>query len=384
MCFLIIVILLLRFGPTLAEPLAYNDTTESVYLVTKVLPEHHSPADIYYWFGHRWPMYEASNYYRPIAMASFVLDWHLWGENAFGYRLTSLVLLICCAISLGALAHQVMGKVGWLVGVIWALAPRDLENLYLFTPPKPLFMIQNTTTTWIMARPDLLAALFALVAFWLFYQPTKSFWLGLGVYLLALLSKESALPLAVVASIAIGLDERIDWKKKLGRMAGIWAVLGGYMALRDYALGVGLLEQGGVFAHNTRTILNPVVEYLLGPAIRTSNIIIFPHHTLIGLFVRPGLTLLAIAQGIFYVGSLFLLLRYARKQLLIWAAWAVTSVLLIVHLPVFFAWPHYWFMGSFASPFLLLIALKTFWEQIIEPRLKAETNVAAHLLSPQK
>ena len=365
-CLLVALLLLLRFGDTLSQPLSYNDTGESVRLVERVLPRQHTWRDLWRWTRSPWGMFPPSHYYRPLAMASFVADWHLWKHNAFGYRLTNLILLIASALSLGALATRWMGRAGWLAALVWAGAPGSLEGYYLFSTPLPLFAIQDKAATWVIARPDLLAATFALLTFCCLTSKDRTVWLAGPLYFLALLSKESALPLAPVVFV-YALLEKSGWSRKWRYLVPIACALAVYLVLRQAALGVSLMTQVINTPNNARTMVYWSGTYLLGPAIRLLGWLIEVLRS--GWLLFSNQTPLAVIEGAIYLFSLFLLVRYKTRQLLFWTAWALCSVCSILPLPVFWCWGHYWFCASIPSAVVLCLALQALWQNVIRPRL---------------
>jgi len=374
-----VALLAVRFGKTLPQPLSYNDTGESVYLVAEVLPQHHGWRDLWRWSHSHWPMQRASYYYRPLAMASFVLDWHLWRLNPFGYRLTNLLLLIACGLALGALAARFAGPGGWLAAVIFAAAPHRLDAYYLITPASYLFLIQTKATVWVIARPDLLAALFCLLAFHCATARGKAVWLAGPLYLLALLSKESAMPFAALATVYAFLDQS-PWRLKWRYLLLLWAALALYLLLRQHALGTDPLSQVAGLPKKPYTVFRWLGLLMLGPAIRLTGLlsqvatcgwVLFTPHTYVWLF-----------EGAVYLVSLFLLLRYRTRQYCLWMAWALLFVMPIFWLPVFWAWGHYWFLPSLPAPVLMSLVVVTFWERVVAPTRFGQRVAAALARKP--
>lgn len=362
---IIVLLLAARFSHTLYEPLSYNDTRESVRMVRKVLPHQHSLPDLWRWTHSRWPMQPSSHYYRPLAMFSFVADWHLWKENAFGYRLTSLLLLIACALAFGAMAGRIVGPAGWLAAVMWAWAPIRLDPLYLVSPALHLAGVQDKATTWVIARPDLLATVFVLLGCWSVTKQGRALWLFPLFHFAALLSKESAIPLAGLITVYALLEEK-NWAQKRGYVLMAWAVLGVYLILRQIALHVDPVTQLAGLPRRAPTMARWLGMFLLGPGIRfmdTAKAILIS-----GWMLLEPSTWERLVEAALYFFSLYLLLRFQVRQLVFWIMWAFLFVVLIIHLPVFWAWGHYWLLASFAAPALLCVALKALWQEMIAPR----------------
>lgn len=125
------------------------------------------------------------NYYRPLQVVSFMLDYCFWKLNPFGYHLTNI-----CLHFLNAL-------------LIFGLINLLFENFFIAAVSSMLFCIHpiNTTAvTYISGRADLLASLFILAVFLssvllLKYQKgvKLNFTFIILFSILALLSRENAL-----------------------------------------------------------------------------------------------------------------------------------------------------------------------------------------------
>lgn len=113
-------------------------------------------------FAGTWdPLHFEPEYYRPLTVLSFALDYNLWGLNSFGYHLTNLLLesgvALCSYWLLRRLAVQ--RTVAWLVSGLVLLLPTNVD-----------------ATVWISERSDSLALLFMLLGllalsfFWQKYE----------------------------------------------------------------------------------------------------------------------------------------------------------------------------------------------------------------------
>ena len=129
--------------------------------------------------------------YRPVATLSYFIDYHIWKLNPFGYHLTNLLLHTINALLLFSLANLITGKpiTALLVSLLFALHPVNTEAV-------------NTVSF----RPNLLAFLF-FVSSLIFYiwagkskgiKKTGSYCVSLGLFFLALFSKEMAATLPFI------------------------------------------------------------------------------------------------------------------------------------------------------------------------------------------
>jgi tetratricopeptide (TPR) repeat protein len=221
------------------------------------------------------PLGGATYYWRPAATTSFLVESWIHGGAAWGYRLTSALMHAGTSALAFLLLLRLLGgpRAALLAALAFAVHPANVE-----------------TVTWISARFDLMAGLFALGA--LAAMPpsddAKGRWRLVALLtLLACMSKESAFLLPIVA---------IAWAGALGcrrRTAALWSAGGLAIALflRFEALGYlvraresSVAEAGGALQR----------LLLVGRAVATSaQVLVFPwgtagpaHHALRP--IQPG------------------------------------------------------------------------------------------------
>ena len=133
--------------------------------------------------------------FRPIAFASYALDWRLYGADATGWHATNLALYFANALA-GAL---LVGR--WLRGRV----ERPLGPCLIAAAALVAFPFTGEISFWPVGRFDLLAALFSLLYLHALPPAARASAANHGwrvLWLLcALLSKESAMPLPLVASL---------------------------------------------------------------------------------------------------------------------------------------------------------------------------------------
>jgi len=153
----------------------------------------------------------------PIRDLSYRIDMALFGLEPVGYHLHNLLLYalccvatwLCCRATLRLLG--VAGRPGaWMsavVTILFAVHPAHVE-----------------TVAWISGRKELLSGLFALLALWQFAKgilPERPDWkrlpLSYGLFLLALMSKSTALPVVAVAAMMAAVRYRS--RTAIGRAA---------------------------------------------------------------------------------------------------------------------------------------------------------------------
>jgi hypothetical protein len=181
------------------------------------------------WSGGLWgfPLKEL----RPFAALSFMVDARLWGDNAFGWRLTNVLLVLgsaWCVMRIAARHSPQPAAAAPLAGLVFLLHP-----------------VQAEPVTWITGRVDLLAALAAL-GFWCAaesYADTRRLrWLlvSLAALFVGIFSKEFCLlapGLLLLAWVLIPQPAGSSWMPKLHVLAGCVAIIGLYAWCRHAAFG---------------------------------------------------------------------------------------------------------------------------------------------------
>jgi 4-amino-4-deoxy-L-arabinose transferase-like glycosyltransferase len=164
-------------------------------------------------------------YYRPLGFLSQALDRALWGANAAGFHLTNVLLHAISTMLVFVLGRRLMDRPAALVGaLLFALHPASHEAVY-----------------WIAARFDLLATCFTLAALaCLWRDGAAAYVAGVACFGLALLSKESALSLPVMAAACDVLIRDRDWRSTARRLVPLLALAALYAALRSQGADVSL------------------------------------------------------------------------------------------------------------------------------------------------
>jgi hypothetical protein len=137
-----------------------------------------------------------ADFYRPVSGLVMSLDHALWGLDAFGFQLTSLIVFAACACLLYAWVARLAGRATLaapLAAGIFVLLPSHYEVL-----PVPA------------RRPEILASLLSLLSLWLLLRPrslerVRPAWAAGAVALLAIGAKETALLLPLLAFAAVAL-----------------------------------------------------------------------------------------------------------------------------------------------------------------------------------
>lgn len=180
------------------------------------------------------PLVEGGRAYRPLVEVSLALDHAVWGLRPFGFHLTNLLLHVLVSLTVYLVVWQVVRhRLAALVAAgIFAVHPVHAEAVNV---------VRN--------RGDLLATLFLLWSFLAFawmvdrlharqsagLRPVSaagSVLLGVVLFILALMTKETAITLPVLLLIYTAALVPIGWRSWAAAQTLVWWVaLWGYLAL---------------------------------------------------------------------------------------------------------------------------------------------------------
>lgn len=104
---------------------------------------------------------QISNYYRPVLLISFALDYHIWGLNTLGFHFTNTILHILCA---------------WMIFLVFARltsfnGKRETPGRVAAFFAALLFLVhplQTEAVTYVAGRADPLSSFFSLLSLWFF------------------------------------------------------------------------------------------------------------------------------------------------------------------------------------------------------------------------
>jgi len=128
---------------------------------------------------------ELYNYYRPLAIFTYLIDYTVWKLDVTGYHLSNILLHVLVAVSVFWLGYRLAADrlLAFIAGLIFAVHP-----------------VYTQTVAYISGRPDSLAGIFLLIAFCIYakkeWRRPVSMWIFmLAAYVLALLSRENGVVL---------------------------------------------------------------------------------------------------------------------------------------------------------------------------------------------
>jgi tetratricopeptide (TPR) repeat protein len=249
---------------------------------------------------------QASNWH-PLTWLSLMLDAQLYGQHAWGYHLTNLLLHLANSLLLFALLRCWTGAC-WrslLVALLFAVHPLHVESVAWVSERKDVLstlfgLLSLAAYTWYVGRPSLvrylpilvcfalsllakpmlvtLPALLLLLDFWPLqrWQPTTASWLPGRL----LLEKLPLLTLSVASSIAT------VWAQQAGRAVASLEVVSVGERLSNALLSYG--------------------QYLRQMVLPTDLACFYP-------YPRPGLSLAVVASAVLVLGVTVLVLRLGRR-----------------------------------------------------------------------
>jgi tetratricopeptide (TPR) repeat protein len=176
----------------------------------------------------------ATNYYRPLMTFGYFVCHLLFGSFPFGYHLVNIFVhlgVVCLVYAVSVRLYRAEAA-ALAAGVIFALHPIHTESV-----------------AWIAGITDLELTFFYLLAFLFFLRleepdTARRPWVQAGMlasFFLALLSKEQAMSLPVLATIYEHFfradRQATPARQKFARYAGFWVLGAAYLLFRIFFLG---------------------------------------------------------------------------------------------------------------------------------------------------
>lgn len=174
-----------------------------------------------------------SSLFRPLTMASYALNYAIFGKSPAGFHVVNIVLHALVSAMVFWLAWHVRRDLAWISWLLFLVLPMHVEAV-----------------TSIVGRAEIIALLFSLLCM---YFSTRNRWLcGLSL-LLALWSKESAAMVVPLILLIHIVKYRVQYSVFLKRFAYLLIPIGIYILTRAIAL-----RQYFIHATNTAFIENPL------------------------------------------------------------------------------------------------------------------------------
>jgi hypothetical protein len=154
----------------------------------------------------RLPLRTPFGYFRPLYLASYWAELHLWGMRSAAFHLTNTVLIAACAVMIVLVVRRFTGDPVWATaaGILFALHPFHVEN-----------------AAWIAARADAASTAFVLVSLLAYESWTRQErglpYAALLAFEAALLFKESVVlfPVMVIILRVVHTGSRLERREIL-------------------------------------------------------------------------------------------------------------------------------------------------------------------------
>jgi tetratricopeptide (TPR) repeat protein len=188
----------------------------------------------------------ATQQYYPVLHTAFWLEHRLWGDSVLGYHLVNVLLHAGSCGLVVVLMRQLRLPGAWLAAFLFALHPVCVESV-----------------AWIAEQKNTLSTLFALAAMIAYLDFDRDrrlsrYWLALGLFALALLSKTVVITLpAVLLVVAWWRRGRVDLRRDV-RPLRPWFALGAAAGVVTFSVEHSLLTGVGAAFR-----LSPVERVLL-------------------------------------------------------------------------------------------------------------------------
>jgi tetratricopeptide (TPR) repeat protein len=212
--------------------------------------------------AHVWFSIQQPDYW-PVSYSLLWLEWRIWGDDPIGYRLVNFLLHGINAVLVWQLCQRLRVPAAWLCGLFFAVHPLTVEAV-----------------NWIIQCKTLLATGFSLASMIVFLtaydsRRVRPYIAALALFILAMLSKTSAVTIPIVLVILIAWRQRRLTRFDLGFVAPFFLVslvLGavGLWFQQSQAIGENIIRQDGALS---RLALSAwAVWFYLGKALLPINL----------------------------------------------------------------------------------------------------------------
>ena len=173
-------------------------------------------------FGGLWRIWfdlSATQQYYPVLHSAFWLEHRIWGDSVLGYHLTNVIMHAISACLVVMIVRRLAVPGAWLAGLTFGLHPVCVESV-----------------AWISEQKTTLSGAFCLASAltYLHFDRTRRasrYWLALGMFLLALMSKTVTATLPGALLVILWWQRgRLDWKRDVLPLVP-WLAVGGIAGL---------------------------------------------------------------------------------------------------------------------------------------------------------
>lgn len=173
---------------------------------------------------------QITNYWRPLVLLSFAVDFHTWGLYPIGFHLTNTLLHILVAW----LSFLFLYKLFELFSEEKKVSSQNTFIVFLVSLIFLVHPLQTEAITYVAGRADALSSIFCLLSllFYIYFREKKKigkFVLSVIFFILGLLTKEQIilLPALILLIELVCFTKRIDKKSiiKITRLVGLFFVI---------------------------------------------------------------------------------------------------------------------------------------------------------------
>ena len=197
-----------------------------------------------------WRMWRPSaeiDYY-PVTWTSFWIEWRLWQENPTGYHIVNILLHALGALLLWQILDRLKMRGAWLAAVLFAVHPVNVESV-----------------AWVSERKNTLSLVFYALAVLTFLRAecenkAYKYWGGLGIFVLALLSKTTGVMLPLVLLLCTWWQRGVVTRRDLLRCTPFFLLAIVFGLLTIYS------QQWQLPTTEVRAIVNRPILFRLGAA----------------------------------------------------------------------------------------------------------------------
>jgi tetratricopeptide (TPR) repeat protein len=245
---------------------------------------------------------KGSNFYRPLQLLSFAIDYSVWGLNPFGYHLMSLILHISNSILIYLILVLISSSssLAFLTAMLFGISPAI-----------------SGITYYISARSDLLVAFFIFLSFLCFVtyiKKKKRIWHIVSIisFIAALLSKEIALILLMFLVLGF-FNTGGKQKERIRMFLPYIIILITYIFLRSSILNFAKGSNPLIDASYVSSI--PLYRRLLTDfkiIPRYLGLLLFPYGLHMEWFIEPARTILQI-DVLFSIAIIILVIFFLKR-----------------------------------------------------------------------
>ena len=299
---------------------------------------------------------QISNYWRPLVLISFAVDYKLSGLNPFGYHLSNTILHILAAWLSFLLLYKISGKkfLSLAVAVIFLVHP-----------------LQTEAVTYVSGRADSLSAIFVLLStlsYFNFRQENNKKYLAVSLlaFTLALLVKEQSITLPGLIFLVelFFFFNKKKWRDSLRYFLPFALIAGVYFVLRVFLLNFNDLLSGVDYSDVYDSSLKIRLLTFTKVFVKYFSLLFLPFNQHMAYEIAPVTSLFSWAFLKFTIlvsGLIYVIKKYwsSHKLVIFGLAWFIVLLLprtniISINRPLYEHWLYLPMLGFWLAVILLL------------------------------